>query len=370
MRTPSYCGAAFHRHRRLALIVFLYCFVVVVAVVAFVLPHLPMQIQAALTGPLSAHLSPAAKSILLAGAPQAPPAQPLSVIVPSQHPAAPPALPAAPALDNSIAPQNASQIAARVRELNRRDARLTAEIEQHIRQSQPPPSVESAPPPAPPPTPEEITVRGKIEQAKAKLAALLVDDTDQHPDVVTTREDLLALENRLQQLQIEEWSRRLPASPASRNQEQIAPPSQAEQEADRKVVESLVAARAAVRRQRSLALQQTDAPNTAATPGPAPTAEPAPASPASASASPVTAAPPQAPGRYTPSIASLPAPRFTRLGAALFGSPFALVLSLLLAFAAVLLADLSDPALRSAPSLSDQTPQPSDRPKRKPQEAA
>ena len=335
------------RHWRLGLTVFLCGFFAIVAVFAFALPHLAPGTEAALTGRLSTRLSPSIKALFLAPEVSDPvpvvahlAPTPLLTAIPAPVPADPPPSP------------DAFRLATQLRAMSRRDTALTAEIERHTRQLQPslPTVVDSSEAAAAPtPTPEEMAVRGKIEQTKSKLASLLAYDTDQHPDVVSTREELLTLETRLQQLQIEAWSRRQPP-PSASDHEQTAQSSQAD-EADRESIGSLLAARAAIRRQMASVRQQETGLRGERVPIRPLVAE---------SVFAVPPAPPAPQAAHSRSMAPLPVSyRFTWLGAALFGSPFALILSLILALAAVFLANFSDPALRPSPRFRDSFPHPS-----------
>ncbi len=191
--------------------------------------------------------------------------------------------------------------------------------------------------PQPDPTPEEIALREKIEQAKARLAGLLTYDTDQHPDVVSAREELLTLENRLQQLEIERWGKRetttAEAGTATSAEAKVV-------EADGKLVDALAAATKAIEQQIEQVDQQRKALRVKAPEAKTAVSEAQPA--------PVAAAPIPQPAYVHAATPPPTPPRLTWIGGLALGSPVAFLLALLVAISTMLIAEHSQVRVRTA----------------------
>jgi hypothetical protein len=188
---------------------FICCFAVILAACTLALPRLSPNAEAALAEPLQSRVSPSLRALLLMPVAQtAREETPPGAIKPATAAASGPVTArsnVASIADEEVATQRA-RLDTQFRALKEREASLDAKIKhahsepEQSRQELAPPAASPTVSPQPKPTPDEIMLREKIEQAKGKLAALLAYDTDQHPDVVSAREELLTLESRLQQL--------------------------------------------------------------------------------------------------------------------------------------------------------------------------
>jgi predicted nucleic acid-binding Zn-ribbon protein len=338
---------ALRNHWKLGAAAFVCSFAVILAACTLALPRLSPDAEAALVEPLQLRLSPSLRVLLLTPVPQ--PAPELARPVEMTKTAPAPSEPAMTqrAVASTAAADEAAQFArldAQFRTLKEREASLEAEMQRtrdereqsrHELTSAPASPTLTSPPEL---TPEEIALREKIEQAKAKLAALLAYDTDQHPDVVSAREELLTLENRLQQLEIERWGKREATTPAETG---TATAEAKAVDADGKILDALIAARTAIEQQ-LVQIERERKAFRASTPEEkavaATEAQPAPAA----------AAPAPQPVYAHPATPRPAPPRLTWIGGLALGSPLAFLLALLIAVSAILIAEYSEVRVRTA----------------------
>jgi hypothetical protein len=328
-------------HWKLGAAAFMCSFALILAASTLALPRLSPDAEMALAEPLQSRGSPSLRVLLLTPVAQPKRGEARPVETKRAMAVARESATARSAVASTTDADEAAQVArldAQFRALKEREISLDSEIKRaHSEQeqsrqdlTQPPASPTVTPPPEP--TPEEIVLREKIEQAKGKLAALLIYDTDDHPDVMSAREELLTLESRLQQLEIERWSKR------ETTQAEVGAATSARAkvvEADAKVLEALGAARTAIEQQAVQVERERRASRASVPAGKA-----------------AITAPPPAPAPLpvyvqagTPPPAS---PRLTWLGALVLSSPFAFLLSLLVAMSAMLIAEYSQVRVRTA----------------------
>ena len=345
MLISRYPGTVLREHWKYGVVVFLYSFTAILAALTLAVPHLSPEIVGIFVDPIKGHMSSSTKTLLLISAAQSTPEDRASEEL---KPAPPP-----PSRSESVHPQASSfeapeiavlsHLGGQLRKLEQREITLRTEIRRHTEKQEQSAHGSVSSPQAPvvaqiQQTPEESNLREQINQAKRKLASLAAYDTDLHPDVVSAEDELLTLQGKLQQLEIEQWEKREPTHPTLTQSSQASESELLEE--DKKAINSLIAAESSIQQQIVLVQLETGTLRMKIRDQQAGSMA-APLSSANVSAA-------VQPTYIHPVTTSTASPRLTWLGGMVLGTPVAFTLALIIAIGAMLFAEDSDARIKPA----------------------